>query len=263
MKRNFALFAAMAAGSVVLGASAAPYVVRADGSRQEGVRISARADGTIVLTTAAGQIEFTRAQIRQAVADKPAELDAAVATAARPQDAQATAAIPVLRKLMTDYRYLEWDKPAAQALARIYLGRNEAPQAVSVMEALMATYPSAEADIDLGWLYRRSLLAAGQVQKLEPQLNRLVASGSGPDAARALLIRGDLRAAEKKMEFAIRDYLRVVLFYERERGIMPEALSKAAAALEQLRDPRAKQFYQRLVTDYPNSPEAAAARGKV
>ena len=38
---------------------------------------------------------------------------------------------------------------------------------------------------------------------------------------------------------------------------------KAAAALEQLRDPRAKDLYKKVVSDYGASPYAAQARGKI
>jgi hypothetical protein len=41
------------------------------------------------------------------------------------------------------------------------------------------------------------------------------------------------------------------------------ALLKAAQALEGLRDARAKDFYRRLVEDFGDSPEAAAAKGKI
>jgi len=45
--------------------------------------------------------------------------------------------------------------------------------------------------------------------------------------------------------------------------IMGEATYKAAAALEQLRDPRAKDMYKKVVNEYGSSPYAAQARGKM
>ena len=249
----------LAAGAVE--ALAAPYVVLNDGTRREGTRISARSDGTIVLTTPSGQFEFTRGQYRSAVADKPAEFDAAIAAAGRP--ATADGAIPGLTKIIRELRNLEWDKPAAQALTRIHTNKKEFAAATTVMENLLSVYPSLETDPEYGWLYRQSLLNAGQIKKLEAKLSEMIAKGSPADAARALIMRGDIRAGEEKMEYAIRDYLRAVLFFERERAVMPEALSKAAAALEKVRDPRNKNLYQQLVRDYPNSPEAAAAKGKI
>lgn len=250
---------ALAAGTAA--ASAAPYVVLNDNSRREGLRISARADGTVVLSTASGQFEYPRGQYKLAVADKPAEFDGAIAAAARP--AQADAAIPALKKIMTAMRNLEWDKPAAQALARIYTAKKDFAQTAATYESLFAAYPALETDPEYGWPYRRALLDAGQAKKLESKLEEMASKGAPADAARALLMRGDIRISEEKMEYAIRDYLRVVLFYQREQAVMPEALSKAAGALEKLRDPRAKALYQQLVRDYPSSPEAAAAKGKI
>ncbi|MBP7275469.1 MAG: hypothetical protein KBA51_04620 [Kiritimatiellae bacterium] len=256
---RMAIIGIWAAG--VVDALAAPYVVLNDGTRRVGTRISARPDGTVVLTTESGQFEFARGQYRAAVADKPADFDATIAAAGKA--ATADGAIPALTKIIRELRNLEWDKPAAQALVRIYTGKKEFAPAAKVMEDLLAVYPTLESDPDYGWLYRQALLNAGQIKKLETKLADLVAKGSPADTARALIMRGDIRAGEEKMEYAIRDYLRAVLFFERERAVMPEALSKAAAALEKARDPRSKNLYQQLVRDYPNSPEAAAAKGKI
>ena len=49
----------------------------------------------------------------------------------------------------------------------------------------------------------------------------------------------------------------------KDAAILGEATFKAAAALEQLRDPRAKDMYKKVVTDYGSSPYAAQARGKI
>ncbi len=261
MKSRMWRIIAVAVVAGTLAAPAAPYVVLNDNSRREGLRISARADGTVVLSTASGQFEYPRGQYKLAVADKPAEFDGAIAAAARP--GQGDAAIPALKKIMAEMRNLEWDKPAAQALARIHNAKKEYAQVVTTYEALFVAYPSLEMDPEYGWTYRRALLDAGQAKKLETKLGDLAAKGTPTDAARALVLRGDIRASEEKMEYAIRDYLRVVLFYAREQAVMPEALSKAAGALEKLRDPRAKNLYQQLVRDYPSSPEAVAAKGKI
>ena len=55
-----------------------------------------------------------------------------------------------------------------------------------------------------------------------------------------------------------------ILFADvRDPAILGEATFKAAAALEQLRDPRAKDMYKKVVADYGSSPYAAQARGKI
>ncbi len=99
--------------------------------------------------------------------------------------------------------------------------------------------------------------------KVEPRLDKLVKEGSKGDAARALLLRGDMRRNEGKLELAVRNYLRAVWFFGKERQVMPKALLKAGQALEQLRDPRAKRMYTQLVEEYPESPEAQEAKSKI
>lgn len=244
--------------AIAAGASAVPYVVLNDGRQQTGMKISARSDGTVVLTTPNGQMQFPRGQYKQAVADKPADLDRLIAAAARTPDQ----AIPGLVKIVDDYRFLHWDQPAALAAGKAFLAKNQPAQAASVMEKVMDLYPALEADVEFGWVCRSAMLAAGQAQKLEPKLAKLIESGDAANASRALVLRGDLNVAANKMEYAMRDYLRVILFYERQSDVMPMALSRAAGLLEKLRDPRAKSVYQRLVAEYPESPEALAANKK-
>ena len=56
------------------------------------------------------------------------------------------------------------------------------------------------------------------------------------------------------------DYLRVVLLYESEKDVQPEALFKTAEALKALRDPRAPEYSKKLVEQYPDSPYAQKAK---
>lgn len=250
----------MAMGAAVLNAQAAPYVILKNGQQKVGVQIRARADGTVTLIMSDGvSLQLTKDQYTRAVADKPEKIDAAVAAVAAKKYDEA---IPVLKQVMTDLRFLEWDQVAGIQLARAYEAKGQGADAVSVYETLIRDYPALETNPEFGWAYRNGLLAAKQFARLEPMLKKLIGEGPRTDAARALLMRGDIRAEENKMELAIRDYLRMIYFYERERDIMPAGLSRAANALSKLRDPRAKEKYQQLAQDYPQSPEAAAARGK-
>jgi tetratricopeptide (TPR) repeat protein len=247
------------AGAAV-AAQAAPYVILKNNEQKVGTQIRARPDGTITLIMGGGQsLQLSKDQYIRAVADKPEKIDAAAAAVAAKKFDEA---IPVLKQIMTDLRFLEWDRVAGIQLARAYEGKGMGAEAVAVYETLVKDYPALEMDPEFGWAYRSGLLAAKQYARLEPMLKKMIAEGSRTDAAKALIMRGDIRAEENKMELAIRDYLRMILFYEKERDVMPSGLSRAAGALSKLRDPRAKEIYQRLAEEYPQSPEAAAARGK-
>lgn len=251
---------AAAVAAATVSATAAPYVVLKDGQRRPGASIRAKADGSIVLIDDKGQqFTLTRDQYMQAVADKPAAYDPAVAAV---QAKQYDAAIAPLQKIMSDLRFLEWDKAAGLALAKAYQGKGDFESMIKTYDTLMKDYPALETDAEIGWAYREAILGAKQYARLEPMLTKLIAGESRSDAARAQVMRGDINAAQGKPEVAIRDYLRTVLFFERETAVMPLALLRTAQGLERLRDPRAKEFYRRLAEEYAEAPEAAAAKGK-
>lgn len=245
---------------MISAATAAPYVVLQGNRRMEGISIRARADGAVILVTAQGPMEFPRSQIVQAVAVRPAELDHAIrAVHARQFDA----AIPVLEKIVQDMRWLTWDEVAVLPLTRALMDKGEPARAVSAFEGVLRYRPDLDKNLDARWLYLRALAAAGKAGDLEPRLNALIQTGPRPEAARAQILRGDLRFAAGQFEAALLDYLRAVRFYEAERALMPEATLKVARSLDKLRDTRAGTWYKKVVDDYPASPEAVEAKGKL
>lgn len=253
-------WAAVSAAALAVSAAAAPYVVLKDGRKMDGVSIRARPDGSVILIRADGQqITLMRDQYSQAVADKPAEFDRAAAAV---QAGRVDEAIPLLQKIMADHRFLQWDREAGLLLVRAHQARKDGASMLKVYDGLMKDYPAMANDPEVSWAYRDALLAAKQFTQLEPQLAKLAVGENRADAARALLMRGDIRQAQGNLELAIRDYLRVVLFYERETAVLPRALLRVAQALEANRDPRARDFYRRLLQEFAETPEAAAAKGK-
>lgn len=251
-----AIFAAMLGlGS---GAFAAPYVILQGNQRVDGVQIRVKSDGSIVLTDAAGQQRtIPRAQVVRAVADKPAGFDLAVQQV---QAGKYDEAIPVLEKIVSDMRFLSWDQQAIVPLVQALMAKNP-DKAVTVFESALKDNPQLEQG-PARWTYYASLVAAKRATDLEPKLDALIRTGSSADAARALLVRGDLRVKQDQLENAVLDYLRVVKFYETETALLPEALYKVASTLEKRRDARSADWYKRLIEDFPDSPQALEARGK-
>ncbi len=253
--------AMVAVAAVAASATAAPYVVLKNGQRKDGVTIRAKADGSVFIIDSNGvRFDYTRDQYVQAVTDKPAGLDAAVAAV---QAKKYDEAAPALQKIMTDMRFLEWDRTAGIELVKALQGKKDFEGAIRTYDVLMKDYPKLETDPEAGWSYRELVFGAKQFARLEPMLVKLLAGENRTDAARALVMRGDIRASENKPEMAVRDYLRAVLFYERESTVIPAALVRTAQALERMRDPRAKEFYRRVVEEYADAPEAAQAKGKL
>lgn len=251
-----ALWAALL--GLAAGVQAAPYVILQGNQRVDGVAIRVKADGSIVLTDAAGQQRtIPRAQVVRAVADKPAGFDQAVQQV---QAGKYDEAIPALEKIVSDMRFLSWDQQAIIPLTQALTVKNP-EKAVTVFESVLKDNPQ----LDQGnarWVYYAALVEAKRGADLEVKLDALIQKGSSAEAARALMVRGDLRVKQDQLENAVLDYLRVVHFYDTETALLPEALLKAARTLEKRRDARSKDWYNRLVEDFPDSPQALEARGK-
>lgn len=249
----------MAALTLAMTAHAA-VVILPNGSRVEGTEIRARPNGEIILTTAQGQRTFPRGQYQRAEADKPPTFDRAATLVSQGQYDQA---ISLLRQIVTDYQYLTWDNNARLALARVYLAQQKPRDAVAVFDELFAAQPEYRNDEAIAGAYRSALVEAGQFDKLEGELDALIASGSREQAARAQLLRGDAKLKRGLVEQAVMDYLRTAILFESETAVQPEALLKAGQGLEQMRDARARDMYRKLVETYPNSPQAQQVKDKL
>ena len=252
------LAAALAAGA----AGAAPYVVLSNGQQVQGSAIRALANGDINLTMEMGMRTFPKGSYVKAVADKPAEFDqAAAAIKAQKFDA----AIPLLEGIVAKYRYLGWDVEASKLLAQALLGKGDAEGAVKAYEQLFLVAPAEKQNADTAWGMRRAMLKAKQYPALIRQLDAVAAAGVRAEAARAQTMRGDIQLDQNNVELAAMDYLRTAILFAdvKDAAILGEATYKAAAALEQLRDPRAKDLYKKVATEFKTSPYAAQAAGKL
>jgi tetratricopeptide (TPR) repeat protein len=251
----------LAAAFVGSGLSAqAAYVIMTGGQRVDGTDIRAKSDGEIILTTPQGQRSFYPGQYTKAAADKPPEIDKAAQLVAAKQYDEA---IKLLEDVVLRYRFLDWDVQARAMLPQVYAKKGDMTGAIAAFDKLFVLSPKSKEEPALQWSYRETLLAAKQYDKLTGQLDQVVAAGSRTDAARAQVMRGDIKADQNQLEGAALDYLRTVVLFKTERTIQPEALSKAAQTLEKLRDPRAKDMYRMLVEEYPGTPEAEAAKAKL
>lgn len=250
------------AGALAGSAWAAPFVVLPNGQRVAGTAIRALANGDINLTTDMGVRTFPKGSYAKAVADKPAEYDQAAAAL---KGGKFDEAAKLLATLIAGYRNLEWDVEAAKLLPQALLGKGDAEGAVQAYDKLFLMAPGEKQNLDLAWGMRRAMLQAKQYAGLVRQLDAVAAAGPRPEAARAQTMRGDIQLAQNNVELAAMDYLRTAVLFPdvRDANILGEACFKAAAALEQLRDPRAKEMYRKVVADYGASPYAERAKGKI
>jgi TolA-binding protein len=262
MKTTKLVLTILAAAWVAGAVRAAPYVVLPDGRQLEGTAIRALSNGDINLTTVGGIRTFAKGTYAKAVADKPAEYDQAVAAirAKKHDDA-----IKLLNDLVVKYRFLGWDVEASKLLGQAYLEKGDAEEAVKAYDRLFLLAPAEKQNTDVAWGMRRALLQAKQYPALIRQLDAVAAAGNRAEAARAQNMRGDVQMAQNNVEMAAMDFLRTAILFQdvKDAAIQGEAHFKAAAALEQLRDPRAKDLYRKVVSTYGASPYAAQARGKI
>ena len=249
------LLLACAAGSFAQG----PYVILANDARIDGTDIRARSDGTIILTTPQGQREFTRGQYKRAVAARPAEIDRARQLA---QQKNYDDALKQLETVIQNFRFLDWDNQARLLSAQIQSTKGDHAAAVTSYERLFQAAPDQRRESAVLWGYLAALADAKLTDKLNPQLDELITKGSRNDAARAQVLRGDVKMAQGQVEGAVMDYLRSALLFESARAVLPEALFKAAEGLERLRDPRSRELYKRVATEFGGTPFAQRAQGK-
>lgn len=237
----------------------AAYVEMPDGSKREGSAIRARSDGAVILTTAQGNVEFARGQYAKAVADKPADFDKARQLFAQKSYDEA---VKLLDPIIASYRFLEWDNNARVLRGQILLAKGDTAGAVENYDQLFRSSPESRKNPDVMWAYFNALLAAKQFDKMLPQLDEMISKGSRTDAAKAQVMRGDIKLNQANIEGAVLDYLRSALLFDSEKAVQPEALFKAAEGLEKMRDPRAKDLYRRVASEFGNTPWGQKAAGK-
>ena len=250
-----------AAAMAATAAMAAPYVILTDGRRVEGQRIRALPDGTINLQTAQGTVSYQKGMYKKAVADRPAELDAALRQV---QGKQYDEAIKALEKIAKDFRFLDWDVVAQKELAKALMAKGDGERAVAAFTELFKNSEEERNNTESQWLMRKAMLAAKQYSTLTKQLDAVVAGANREDAAKAQTMRGDVQLAQNNLEPALLDYLRTATLFDdvKDANIQAEACFKAAQVMEKLRDARAKALYQKVVQDYPSSSYAKAAGEK-
>lgn len=170
---------------------------------------------------------------------KPAGYDKAVQSV---EAGQGTAAIPVLSKIVADYRMLQWDKPAGRYLVLAHLAAGNAQKAYDACLPIISEDKSAGWTGDFASAYWQALLRLGKKEQLESLLKKAASSGDRAASAAALVMRGDIivqgsNDAPEELKKALRDgYMRVVLMYQDAecRSARADALLKAAKCFDKL-----------------------------
>jgi tetratricopeptide (TPR) repeat protein len=183
--------------------------------------------------------EFKLADVTSLDIPKPQGFDKAVQMV---EAGQGSSAVAILAKIVSEYRMLQWDKPAGRYLALAHLAAGNAQKAYDACRPIIAEDKAAAYSGDLAAAYWQALLKLGKGEELEKLLKDAATKGNRQSSAAALVMRGDMivagsNDAPDELKRALRDgYLRVVLMYQdaecsRERG---EAMLKAAQCFDKL-----------------------------
>ncbi len=242
-------------------AFAAPYVIlKKSNKRYVGTGIKKMRNGDIVLTKDSNKMTFTKDQVKLAVADKPQAFDVAVrAVNAGKYDS----AIGTMEKIVKNYSGLSWDIKIMPYLAKAYKEQGHPRKAIGTYEDMYARSPDMKNNDKISAAYCALLLQTKEMGKLKKKLDEMIKTGGRESAARAQVMRGDIKMSEKSYKDAAKDYLRTVYFFKKVDAVLPEATYKVAVSLEKLRDKRAKIWYKTVVEQFPGSVYAAKARKKL
>ena len=237
-----------------------PFVINSAGSKVSGVSIQSAADGTILLTTLNGQtLTFSAESYQQAYADKPEEMAQVESFV---QNGDLSEAVELLCDLKKRYRFLGWDHRAGLMLARIYLPLKRYADSVREYEELFIVQPDWQENPRERANYMQALLGAQRIEEVAAMIDEDIASGSREAAARAQVVRGDMKAAAGQQEEALLDYLRTTILFRAQIAVLPEATYKTAVALKALNDPRAADYFQKVIDEFPRSEFSGMAKGE-
>ena len=242
-------------------AFAKPYVIKADGTKVEGESISGDEKGVLTLMTGQGKLTFNPGQYKEAANDKPADFDAAVAAANAKDYAKAD---EMFQRVIRQNINLAWDIQAAVRAINMHVQRNDGPAAAKIADLILRLNKGGVAKSpDLQWVVWKAQVANKEFDKVELEAKKAIAEGSHELAARAYMARGDSLTAKSLHKEAVLDYLRVALLFDNQKDVAPEALYKAAQAMELLYvAARAKEMYAKLLQEYPRSFQAEQAKAK-
>lgn len=249
MKEAIVLYAVLflSAGWV----QAAPFVINSAGTKIEGSAIQSTADGTVSLTTVQGQtLTFKARTYRQAAAEKPKEMLQVEALAKSGDFAGASI---ILRRVKEQYHFLGWDHRASLMLARVELAQKNFTAAATEYEALFVVQPQFKTAPAERSNYMQALIGTRRIKEAAAMADEDAASGSREAAARAQVVRGDMKFAAGQYEEALLDYLRTAILFREQTAVLPEAMYKTAVALRKLNDPRAAEYFQKVMKEFPDS----------
>ena len=205
-----------------------------------------------LITTGGITMTLTPAQVKEVRVAKPAGFDKAV------KDVRAKrydAALPVLEKIMRDYKMLGWDVKATGYAAEAQLGMKNPAKAIMLCEKLIRNNPQAAYQGEMAEIYWQALVEGDRKATLRKIMAKAIKDGPRELVPLVQIRRADVDMKAGNYKEALVDgYLRTAVFFEDSERYAPEAIYKAMQCFQQLNEPtNAEKMRKKLITDFPNS----------
>lgn len=191
-------------------------------------------------------------QVSKVIVPMPAGFDKAVKNvAAKRYDA----ALPVLNKIMTDYKMMDWDVKATRYAAEAHLGMKNAKKAILLCEQLIRNNPQAAYQGEIAEIYWQALVEGDRTATLRKVMAKVIKNGPRELVPLVQIRRADVDMKAGKYKEALVDgYLRTAVFFAEDKRYAPEALYKAMECFQQLNEPtNAEKMRKKLMADFPDS----------
>ncbi len=211
-----------------------------------------------------GDVGNPISNIRKIEMPEPPQLKVVRGLLAAGKPGDALAPITVATNAQNDLRTIpgNWWAPAALLKVDVLIALKRDREAEALIKQLDAGTKDTEvlqkARMALAMLWVRS----GRSDEAIAVFDETIAvSKNSTTLARAWVNRGDAELAKRDYDAALLAYLRVPVFYSGETAVLPAAFLGSARAYEGLGDStRARSVLDALTEQFPNSPEAVAAK---
>ena len=232
----------------------APYVILKDGDRRIDAQwIKHIPNGDILVITAEGKTRFRREDLKELHIDPPEHW---IHSTHRPLNTN-------MVEFIEANPWVKHETELASLAVSILALQKKGVEATAFAGEVMRANEEARTNTTFQAAYWQALLAADRRAELSSLLEEAIRTGTPTAVAHAQACLGDLQVAEQRPEAAIEAYLRAAILGECEPDLAAKAILKAAQTMESGPTPeRAAALYQRVVSEYPTSPSAYAARQK-
>jgi hypothetical protein len=219
------------------------YVVGRSGEKVRGERLTAEKDGTLKLQLSAGgpTQTFKPGAYAYAFVPKPEHVG-------NLEKAYLAGKYELVEKhgtaIFEKYKFLGWGDHISYLEGMVLIDRKDYAGAKRVFERGQKFQVKHGEELVKGMVL--ALLGLKETDQVKPMLDKMLKAADEQTAAFAFNVRGRILADEGKTKEAVLEYLKTVLLFkpgvavaDRERR---EAKQKVVALLEELKDPRAKEF---------------------